>query len=550
MSGFEVVGVVLGALPILISAIEGWQKGKAKVTILLRKRRYVEKLALALYTHERSLSETVKSILIGSGCKDPLRLDDDPVGYLEDAAIRDQVLDYLGEEDFDAVSRLILHSCETVKRVAMRIAGLVPTIQGPSDDLIYIIKENQDVKRKQLDLKSRVKLVFGAKELLEIIEELDRTINSLSRLIHQISSNRQALGLRTSKSALRIAKSLRRAHESASNLYSAIFHAWRGECHEGHETRLFLEDRIPDNRSCRSVNTSLAFPLVFSTIPSEKKRVWHETVVKVLYDEEDGLNTSHSVTFTITRAEPPRPQIDPVDNICAVINTASHIAFVLTKQHKIGKMIARGPGLAISAPSTKRSLKELFSIQPDRRRGAATIPLKFRMLLAFRLASNLLQLFQTHWLPNAWSHGMVFFPVTAAAHQGSNPDIDFSRPFISTPFTKCIAQLPPQPKSEPREALLELGILLLEIWHEETLETHFSLGKTPTGYYERLPLAVEWLDEMSNPPPKFYAKAASHCITGMIGGEGRLGSWDDNDFWNAVCGDIIEPLRGNCKMWR
>ncbi|KAK1774721.1 hypothetical protein QBC45DRAFT_457908 [Copromyces sp. CBS 386.78] len=518
MSGFEVVGVVLGALPILISAIEG-------------KRRYVEKLALALYTHERSLSETVKSILIGSGCKDLLRLEDDPVGYLEDAAIRDQVLNYLGEEDFDAVSRLILYSCETVKRVAMRIAGL-----GPSDDLICIIKENQDVKRKQLDLKSRVKLVFGAEELLEIIEELDRTINSLSRLIYQISSNRQALGLRTSKSALRIAKSLRRAHESASNLYSAIFHAWRGECHEGHETRLFLEDRIPDSKSCRSVNTSLAFPLVFSTIPSEKKRVWHEIVVKVLYNEEDGLNTSYS--------------IDPVDNICAVINTASHIAFILTKQHKIGRIIAGGPRLAISAPSTKRSLKELFSIQPHRRRGAVTIPLKFRMLLAFRLASNLLQLLQTHWLPNAWSHGMVFFPVTAAAHQGSNPDIDFSRPFISTPFTKCIAQLQPQPKSEPREALLELGILLLEIWHEETLETHFSLGKTPTGYYERLPRAIEWLDEMSNPPLKLYGKAASHCITGMIGGEGRLGCWDDNDFWNAVCGDIIEPLRENCKMWR
>lgn len=267
---------------------------------------------------------------------------------------------------------------------------------------------------------------------------------------------------------------------------------------------------------------SLAFPLVFSTIPSE--RVGHETVVKVLYDEEDGLNTSHSVTFIITRAEPPRPWIVPVDNICAVINQASHMAFVLTKQHKIGMMIAGGSRLAISAPSAKRSLKELFSIQPDRRRGVTTIPLKFRMLLALRLASNLLQLLQTHWLPNAWSHGMVFFPVTTAAHQGSNPDIDFSRPFISTPFTKCIAQLQPQPKSEPQEALLELGILLLEIWHEETLETHFSLGKTPTGYYERQPRAVKWLYEMSNPLPDLYEKAASHCIKRMIGVGGGLGA--------------------------
>lgn len=32
--------------------------------------------------------------------------------------------------------------------------------------------------------------------------------------------------------------------------------------------------------------------------------------------------------------------------------------------------------------------------------------------------------------------------------------------------------------------MLELGILLLEIWHKTTLEDRFGLGKAPTAYYD------------------------------------------------------------------
>lgn len=391
--------------------------------------------------------------------------------------------------------------------------------------------------------------MFGVRELQEIIKELDETINSLSGLIRQVSSNQQTLGLlQTSRRAINIAKSLRRAHKSASSLYSAIFHAWRGTCHEGHETKLFLEHRIPESR--KSVNASLDFPLIFSTPPTEKKRIWHEAVVKVLYDEEGGLDTENTgapnmVTFTITRTD--RPRIILVDNICDAISPACHMDFVIQKS-KIGLMMAGGSRPATCTLSERRSLKELFSIRATGQRGA-TIPPKFRILLALQLASNLLQLLQTYWLPNAWSHETVFFPVKTVARQGGNLDIDHERPFISTPFTQYTVQLQPQLKPEPRVVLLELGILLLEIWHEETLETHFSLGKPPTEHFERLLLAEKWLYDPSSPPTGLYEKAASHCIKGMVGSKFRHECWDDNNFWNAVCEDIIQPLYTAFKRW-
>lgn len=129
MSGFEVAGVVLGALPILFLAVDESKKGIARGALFFRKRRYVEKLALALLTHKQHLTEILKSILLGSGCNDLVALEHDPVGYLKDESITDQVLDYLGEETFAACSGLVQQCYVTVKRVAMKIAGLVPTIQ-------------------------------------------------------------------------------------------------------------------------------------------------------------------------------------------------------------------------------------------------------------------------------------------------------------------------------------------------------------------------------------------------------------------------------------
>lgn len=125
MSGFEVVGVVLGAIPILLSAVEELKK----VTVIFRKRQHVKHLATALLADKELLTQILISLLSNSGCKDTFLLKDDPVRYLKDNAIRDQVRDYLGKEAFAACNGLILQCHETVKKMATKIAGLVPTIQ-------------------------------------------------------------------------------------------------------------------------------------------------------------------------------------------------------------------------------------------------------------------------------------------------------------------------------------------------------------------------------------------------------------------------------------
>jgi len=129
MSGFEVAGVVLGALPVIFAAVDLSKKSIGRGAIFFRKRHYVEKLALALLSQRQHLTEIIRSILIGSGCEDLSRFDSDPVGYLKDDAVQGQVLEHLGEENFAVLGGQILHCQEIIKQVAIKTANLVPGIQ-------------------------------------------------------------------------------------------------------------------------------------------------------------------------------------------------------------------------------------------------------------------------------------------------------------------------------------------------------------------------------------------------------------------------------------
>lgn len=104
---------------------------------------------------------------------------------------------------------------------------------------------------------------------------------------------------------------------------------------------------------------------------------------------------------------------------------------------------------------------------------------------------------------------------------GASP-VDFDRPFASVTFEDGNAKTVPQQNVDPKVVLLELGILLLEIWHEKTLETQFSLRETPVKYHDRLALALQLLDDISDPLLDLYARAVSDCMTGIVSGRFRF----------------------------
>lgn len=80
MSGFEIVGVTLGVLPVVLHSVDVYKDSIHRVGTTIRKRKYVEKLARALLLQQQILEETVKSVVLACGCEDVSALEEDPLG--------------------------------------------------------------------------------------------------------------------------------------------------------------------------------------------------------------------------------------------------------------------------------------------------------------------------------------------------------------------------------------------------------------------------------------------------------------------------------------
>ena len=410
--------------------------------------------------------------------------------------------------------------------------------------------------------------MLSISELKQAIQDLDNSTNSFCRFTTIVSANRQPVEHDSSRKAVKLGKALRKVRRFAIDLHQAIVRAWRAECHD-HEAKLFLEDRIDTAAEIskaawksKTASSVLIFHMIFTASASQTYVSWHQAPVQVSHelmsneDEVSGSEPNPLQTQGVRIALPVNTQsrtiVPCVDNICALMQSTAggeQVALVLSKDQKMGKLLAANEKLMMPCSQCDRTVLAAL-LAPN---APTRFPLRSGMLLALRLASNLLQLSCTPWLRTSWSKDTIYFLCQPGPVVGATT-IEFTRPFVSLTFDGSngngAAQSSLRPAVDPKSALLELGILLLEIWHSKTLEAQFSLPRSPVEYYERLAWASKWLDDMTDPLPELYDKAVSHCVRGMMGGETRLPDWEDGRFWSAFCQDVIEPLYKNCKQWR
>lgn len=129
MSGIEVAGLLLGAIPILLEGLDAYKKGLRGLKAGFQKRKHVEILSHALLEQSQTLQAIVQSILLHSGCGDFQRFDDDIDSFLQDADVQKIVDDYLGGNDALVFTSAMRECNNIVEKVATKIASVVPSIK-------------------------------------------------------------------------------------------------------------------------------------------------------------------------------------------------------------------------------------------------------------------------------------------------------------------------------------------------------------------------------------------------------------------------------------
>jgi hypothetical protein len=173
--------------------------------------------------------------------------------------------------------------------------------------------------------------------------------------------------------------------------------------------------------------------------------------------------------------------------------------------------------------------------------------LKARMILALNLAIALLHVYQTPWLGKNWSKTEVTF-LQESSVPGStttpNARIRFDQPLLSHNFGPAIHSVSSSHSPRPQQAILQLAIMLLELWHDETIEAYVQTF-VPHDHWARMQIVSAWIGDTSNEPLPLYGDAVRHCLKVSIFDP----SWDDADFRRDYCENIIEPLRQSCEDW-
>ena len=304
----------------------------------------------------------------------------------------------------------------------------------------------------------------------------------------------------------------------AGKLYAALERARLPECADSHGIVLHLDDHmIQKNKLKQPLRPEVSFPISISKDAACAQ--WYRTAV------------------TVTRPQN-CPNI-PIEDICHIIQRAEHLEHSF---HLLNDMLSK---IKLPPNVQRDNYEEVDAVPLDHLLQAKQIITpKDITILSLIIASSIVQLGATGWLERCLTKkAIIFFPL-----QGKGIYLT-SSPSIMKVFRNDPASVTDH-RTKPIDALFELGILLLEIGNKKTFEMWLEendLSCADETRFARLPVALQWYEESDGLLPIKYRIVVAKCLKCSFD-DYKL-SWDDVEFRQAICREVIEPLHQNTSIW-
>lgn len=274
--------------------------------------------------------------------------------------------------------------------------------------------------------------------------------------------------------------------------------------------------RIPLSGSCEQANT--------------------EFVRRPKASAEKSVNWSAAPDIIVNSSEVPPPEGSvPVEvtSICKTLAVVQIPVLQLSSDNRLFQLKKLPKSLGERTMSLEVVLEERRQMDPED-----------RIKLAVNLASSLLQYNLTPWLRQCWTKNAVHFFVQTRTVTG----IDVEHPLIIRHFGDQASEILEElPENDPELALMELGILLLEIWNMRTFESwlrsagHVLDKSQVQDRFIRLRYSIAWFQSLKGKLLPNYQRVVGICLRPSVFDLFHT-SWEDKDFRMAVYREIIEPL--------
>ncbi|KAF2730966.1 hypothetical protein EJ04DRAFT_443922 [Polyplosphaeria fusca] len=547
MSGFEIAGVVLGAFPIAIEALDKYRELARMWGFWWEIRSAYQTCSLEVKFHRLSFRRNLQQLLLPmvADQEQIKRLLADPGGeeWHRDT-VEQQLIDRL-QDSYELYLEIIKQLQRTMQdlntELAVDKAGVqdkLAAVKAPTDGHRRAFgrpnREYQLYRAKFAIGEARRKELFG--ELKDYNERLEKLLTT-SDAIAQLTSKRS---LSSTYSPHGTTRAIGHIWRHADRLHTALSKAWNCGCSRQHSASIFLQHRAA---------TELEFLLLFLDHATNNVGIptsWGSRQAKIKLVDPP---TSSQPFRQITISTPAMPRSKPVTNanasvavknsdkiqdLCITLSSSpalDHSYGFLEDDHKRYHIYPSSIDESHMAANDPVTLDDLL-----RRKHQPSITRRQRYALALIIASSFVRLSDSAWLPSAlWMRSDIAFPRDA----DNRSIILLDQPYIGRSWSDN--ENAPASQSKQGEDIPFLGIILLELCFGSLVEEHPRRQAYPftdanlNQFFDQL-VAVEWLRDVVDEAGPDFADAATWCLVGSR----SLSTGDD---WRRTLYEkVVQPL--------
>ncbi|KAF2262757.1 hypothetical protein CC78DRAFT_519767 [Lojkania enalia] len=539
MSGIEIAGLVLGAFPILIHALESYRESAEVLVDWWRIQRAYKKCKQDLHYHRILFEGNIERFLL------PLIVDDDELKTLmadpagdawEDKELETRLTERLPKSYglFLDIMSDINELMEALKKelgvnnskfqASVNPSGTLIKSNASRKDILSISNVEFQAKRIKFSLKksSRERLFS------QLQQANDRMRNLLESNDHVTAARRRR---ETVKTPSIVSRKMSEFWLHAKRLHEALSKAWLCGC-ATHVANLQLQHRTSEK---------VEFDVLFHLGSSSDRGGWRETKIKMI--PGDSLIGSSGFNINVPKsiqnvdqaprqvhwggADDPRQQTSPqghvnqIKDLCSTLSTAGSDCFGFLDEDEHRFVLY--PGSRI--PSMDRfSTTTLDYLLQD----AYSLTRRSRYHLALTLASSYLQLGATPWFNAPLGKDSIIF-----LQESSDPEsILLDQPYIRREISKVSVQL-------ASNTISSLGIRLLELCFGTPLENSKFRKQLPPGDEISAPIldyvaAIQWSRRVSEEAGPEFADAIEWCL--------HTNELSDGSWRKELWAHVIVPL--------
>ncbi|KAE9368931.1 hypothetical protein N431DRAFT_470609 [Stipitochalara longipes BDJ] len=583
MSGVEAAGFVLSALPILISALEYYKEGMHPIKLFLQKPYELDRFYRALDEQKTFLRLSLfelfgqESERLSQAQLEALQDDSNDLELLwGDEALQKAVEMRLGlafKPYMSNIGTMKEALGKLVNQKCLRLESATKTDRSSLEALIRMNKTKPNWNTREIG--DRIRFSSSEKKRLRLLREIDDSNSRLQSLMAQ--SQRIAPIVKTWKR--RRTDRYHRVRTYAASLHRALASVCGCTCScLNYQVSLQLP-RIKAEK--RDTLLDITFHLVLSVHISDRSiassHVWNWQEIAVLIHPTNQNAAPRRVGFNIptnlgdSLGNASATSAAEIETLCGAITDARAsgqcLGFYLDENDRLKGSFLLPQTWVTSNTRNLVSLSSFLSHPissiPTAADDSQRLSMKERLELAVELASGLLQLHATPWLHQRWNKTDILFlknTIQPNPHpiQRFRP-VDIKQPLVSKGF---------QPDSQPQlntsanatlrhpnPTLLDLGILLLELYFGQSIEQKRQPedlnAEGNTHNNTDLYTARNWLDEtfQLSMSPRFWS-ATKHCIDiHAFDPMPRNPDLCDEGFREAFYEKVVLPLEEELDNW-